>query len=358
MTNKPLNTFSTQLSKTIDKHLDAYIRKDGVSIDAYYDKPCFHPMAEGKYLSSLSELFSTDKITKTFFENKVNVGIKRLKNNSTSLQGENICWGLGFKYKKGSINEPYLITTAVILSGLNSIIDLGIQSPETLSLQNSAIRSLEYWLKNFTVKVDKKIDFPKFSLSVGEPVFNPGIFAISISKNPLLHEEVSDWIQSHYHPKLGWSYSPGNHRIDLLHQAYILNSFAKLNGAKSVEQKTIDLIGQFSNFDGFIDSGDFHAKVEGLFDSKIPLVRAVGDGYFEVIPKSARLWSLGELLVLVSKLSQHGEHKKSWINFGRKISCLILNNLDSNNPEVNYYRHTMHAIHGLSSFLASMRSKN
>ncbi len=369
--SKTIPNFAARLSIAIDKQMNVFEENNGTSIDAYSDELCYHPMAEAKYLASLSALFSANMMSEPLFDKKVKQSIDRLNEHSVMLEGGFIAWGLGFQFRDYPVDEPFLITTAIIASAMVSVVDVGGEKSIATKQLERVVKTLLFWLEEKKTDTGDGIRIPEYSPGISEPIFNSAAYAIaavreasrlmkvSISDRAISdHDSCMKWINGYYLARLGWPYSPNNPRVDLLHQAYILNSYATMDGVPSIEQKSIDLIGQFNSSIGYIDSGISHSETNGLFDKNIPVLRMVGDTYFEVVPKPARLWSLGELLVLVARLAEGGEHKQAWLAYGRKLSAFIMEILDSGHPETNFLRHTMHALHGLSAHLSVMRKKS
>lgn len=162
-------------------------------------------------------------------------------------------------------------------------------------------------------------------------------------------EWLMEWIRSRRLSRLGWPYSPASGVVDLLHQGYLLNTMADVFGVHSVEAASFDLIGQFAGPVGFADV--IHLLPPGRAKKgghSIFWIWSFAGGDLEIPPNSARLWSLGELLVLVSRLGDDGEQADGWLRLGRSIAVTIMHRLTCDNDDVaRFLRHAMHARHSL-----------
>jgi hypothetical protein len=365
-----MTEFSTSgdLRINIDRHLLSYESSQGVGADAYCDVPQCHPMADGKYLQTLAVLRSTELISISQFQQRSLRTCARIEANALkSLDGIN--WGLGFSWRKLSPTEPFLITSAIVTRGLLDCHRLGLISELAMNLLYLGWAGLERWRRDLSIPVgDKDIVLPVYSPSIREPIFNAAAYALGtlklIDESEDLLPSSSDtlrsieWIRSRRVAGLGWPYSPTSPVVDLLHQCYILNALADVCGIQSIEQECAEMMGQFAG-PCFADAMRLVMHSDEFDNTRdIRWLRPLGDCQVEILPKPARLWSLGELLVLLSRLGLEGKHSAAWARQGRRVAEAIVSRLSAEeDTEARYPRHVMHAVHGLACYLALLRKR-
>jgi hypothetical protein len=144
----------------------------------------------------------------------------------------------------------------------------------------------------------------------------------------------------------------------LLHQCYILNALCDVAAGSEPERFAREIVGQFAGPCCFADALAWHPEGgEVPVLREIPWLRPLGGGHVQLMPKPARLWSLGELLVVTTRLAREGEHPSAWLRLGTSISAKIIERLgDADDAERQYPRHVMHALHGLACQLRLLRS--
>ncbi len=171
---------------------------------------------------------------------------------------------------------------------------------------------------------------------------------------------VLDEIRSVRAKGVGWIYASGNLVIDLLHQCYILNSLADIHGESLVEESVLEMVGQFATPEEFSGAIRLVPQSGVAANSRdISWARPFDGRSVELLPKVARLWSLGELLIFVSRLTCAGSHRDGWVRLGAKVARLIVSILTSPDAvEAKYPRHVMHAVHGLSCYLSVLRRRS
>lgn len=360
---------SSELRLCIEKHLHSYESSLGIGGDAYCDMPQYHPMADGKYLQALAVLRKSELISKSHFKHFSLEACARIKANSYKFSS-GLTWGLGFQWRNLSATEPFLITSSIVTRGLLDCYRQGLFDSQLTNLLSLGEQGLWAWIRDFSVLVDQNnIALPVYSLNIREPIYNSAAYAlgtlnlidksfdnVSLNTDNL---EVIDWIRSRRIAGLGWSYSPISPIVDLLHQCYILNSLADVFGAQSVEKECAEILGQFAGPSCFVDAIRLVMGKEELSSKRdIPWLRSLGGFQLEVLPKPARLWSLGELLVLLSRLGMGGVNSEAWVRQGRLVAEMIMSRLSSEDDvEAQYPRHVMHAVHGLACYLALLRKR-
>ncbi len=359
---------SSELRLCIEKNLHSYEKKQAVGPDAYSDSLQSHPMADGKYLQALAVLRSTGLISKPHFQQRSLDACARIEKSAIKLE-EGVGWGLGFSLRNLSSTEPFLITTAIVTRGLLDCHHQGLASDRAVNLLSTGAAGLVVWIRNNSVLVNEKYSLPVYSPNIREPIYNAASYAFGTLKlidkskgrapSNIDTLDVMGWISSCRVAGLGWPYSPTSPIVDLLHQCYILNSLADVFGVQSIEKECAEMLGQFAGPCCFSDAIRLVMSKEELSSKRdIPWLRSIGDFQLELLPKPARLWSLGELLVLLSRLGEEGESSEAWVRQARQVAEMIVSRLSvEDDEEARYLRHTMHAVHGLASYLALLRKR-
>jgi hypothetical protein len=360
---------SGKLRLCIEKNLYAYEKNQGVGPDAYCEAPQCHPMADGKYLQALAVLRCTGLISIPHFQQRSLDACARIEKSAIKFE-DGISWGLGFSWRNLPTNETFLITSSIVSRGLLDCHCQGLLSDQAANLLRLAGSGLKEWIKNLSMLVGEKyLSLPVYSPNIREPIFNAAAYALGTLKIINEFEGLASissgtlnkmkWIKSRRVIGLGWPYSPTNPVVDLLHQCYILNSLADVFGVQSVEKECAEMVGQFAGPCCYADAMRLvMSKEEFVSKRDIPWLRSLGDLQIEALPKPARLWSLGELLVLLSRLGEEGKNSEAWIRQGRQVAEMIVSQLSAEDDvEAQYPRHIMHAVHGLASYLALLRKR-
>lgn len=357
------------LRVAINSGLAAYEAVDGVGPDAYCASPAYHPMADGKCLRVLAVLHRSKLLSGSHFAARVLRICERLEEVATAGIDDAWSWGLGFSWRDLPATEPFLITSALIVRGALDCQREG-GCPERLQrLVDNGKRALGRWPRDLACPVGEEgLSLPAYSPGICAPIYNAAAYCYATLKvaddlDPgtgfgATWQPSLEWIRSRRVTGLGWPYSPTNLVVDLLHQCYILNAMADAFGTKSVEAATAEMVGQFASPCCFADVIHWQAAGDTWSDDRdIRWIRPLGKGSIEVLAKPARLWSLGELLVVVSCLAAEGERSEAWLRLGRRIAESILEHLSSpEHVERQYPRHLMHALHGLGCYLALLRA--
>ena len=344
--------------------LSLYEKSEGVSVDDYCDTPLVHPMAEGKYLSTLAELFNAELINLSVLQRKASKSLARLERLNLARDPQEACWGLGFSYRNCPSDEPFVITTAIVTHGL-----LDLPGDMGGALASRALR----WLKNsaprtFVELGERKISLPLFSPNMPDVVINVvAVSAAALHRANLLTDShgVVDWLLAQYRYPVGWPYTEGSCRIDLLHQCYILNSLIYMRGVQKFEEQVFRMLGIFKTSTGFLDKIDFvPSLIEKPFITNpgVDSWFAVRDNYWVVRYKTpARDWSIGELLVLISRLCEQGCKRVFWEKMLRKTLELaklrLEKQIDGPTKRAIRFRHSMHLVHGVASAIRYLRRR-
>lgn len=361
-------SFATNLHEILKKSLHKHEESGSNGSDAYCDAPQYHPMADGKYLQSLAVLRSTGLMSLQHFQQRSLDACARIEKSAIKFE-DGVGWGLGFSWRNLSPTEPFLITSAIVTRGLLDCYCQGLVSDRAANLLSIGTAGLEGWIRNNSISVDDGYGLPVYSPNIREPIYNAASYSFGtlnlIDKSEgwapsyINSLEVMKCIRSRRIIGLGWTYSPTSPIVDLLHQCYILNSLADVFGVQSVEKECAEMLGQFAGPCCLADVIRLVMGKDELSSTRdIPWLRSLGDFQLEVLPKPARLWSLGELLVLLSRLGLEVVHSEAWVRQGRQVAEMIMSRLSAGDDvEAVYPRHVMHAIHGLACYLALLRKR-
>lgn len=363
---------SLSIRECIKSFVMQYESKDGMGLDPYCEELRYHPMADGKYLQACAVMRGTGLISATDFKRRVSLALDRLRGHALRPFHVGSCWGLGFSWRSLPSQEPFLITTGIIGRGLFDCARVGESSEALKVMLKDSMQCLELWFQEWSVRVDEiGVSLPVYSPGIREPIYNAASYAMaahllwqrtqsgSISRDTSIPLKLEK-IRSAHLKGLGWTYAPGNLVVDLLHQCYILNALADIHGGSLVEEFALEMVGQFATPEGFADALRLLPLGGKAGQSRdIPWLRPFDKGSVELLPKVARLWSLGELLVLVSHLACDGVRRDGWVSLGARAARLIMSILTSPDAvEAKYPRHVMHAVHGLSCYLSVLRRRS
>ena len=359
-----------RLRESVEDYLREYDAKDGVGADAYCSADMCHPMADGKYLQVLSVLRQSKLISAAQFNERTQRVCTRLEAVALQSFESGWCWGLGFSWRNLPATEPFLITSAIVTRGLLDCHNQGLALELCSNLLRQGRAGLETWMRELALPADQSgIALPAYSPGIREAIYNAAAYAIGTLR---LAEDAQglmpsgagalptvEWIRSRRVDGLGWPYSPNSPVVDLLHQCYILNALADVFGVGSIESASAEMVGQFAGPCCFADAmrlvmvDDEPSNVRD-----IPWLRPLGSHQLELLPKPARLWSLGELLVVLSRLGSESVRSDAWVRLGRRVAESILLRISApDDEEAQYPRHVMHAVHGLACYLAILRKK-
>ncbi len=366
-------SWANELRVVIDAGVAEYETAAGMGTDAYCKLRVHHPMADGKYLQLLAVLHRSQLISPARFEAQVCSACDRLREAAqrTAIDDCNgWVWGLGFAWRDLPPSEPFLVTSAVVVRAALECSQQGLSCPPLAAVIDNGVAGLEEWWSRLTLSVDDgEVPIPAYSPGIRLPIYNAAAYSYAT-----LHQadlagyptrstgdglRSMEWIRSRRVPRLGWPYSPASGVVDLLHQCYLLNAMADVFGVRSIEAASAELIGQFAGPGGFADV--IHRLPPGGATKRgqdIPWIRPFAGGDLEILPKPARLWSLGELLLLISRLGNEGEQAEGWLRLGRSIAVTIMHRLScGNDDEARFPRQAMHARHGLACYLGLLRGK-
>lgn len=335
--------------------------RGGVSQDAHCAEPLYHPMAEGKYLSTIALLRQGGALGRADYDARVAEALERLERSRLGSRAAGACWGLGFAYKEAGAEEPYLITTSIVADGLLDVGDFRCES-----LLRDALRWLVAYRWTSEVQRDgRTLRLPWFSPNTPLVVTNVvaqwahvlrRAFQSGYSPSDVPPDVVWWLVRSRQEP-VGWPYAEGSGRIDLLHQAYILNGLGTFLESAELELLGAQALAPFADEGRWLDKLDLMDMQEGLAawqrSSKCSLV-AVGRQWLVRHLTEARPWSYGEALLALARLTEISPRPETWRTLARRIRTLVLRRLPwwfnpgEGDTEVRL-RDRMHVAHGLAA---------
>jgi hypothetical protein len=368
--HKPARPLLQTIRALLDELISNHAINQGVGPDAYCEQPTAHPMADAKFLTTICQCYDSGIVGKSRAISLIRPAVMRLGNQAVPLpQAKDglIGWGLGFNWEKHgySDKDPLLINTSIVMEALHLLFLRGLLPDNFLPLYLTAKSSLMWWGQEAVVAPPGGVALPVYGLNkYREPVLNSAAYCLSVNAimEPSHHEIIMpkiEYIISQYKEGAGWNYSYNNQVIDLLHQWYIIVSIAKSINIKGIEPNIRNVIGQFGNFHRFLDVAVWIEKkkdIESIYDLGLVLIRDVGSGVLALKPKPARLWSLGEMLVGLSRLCEANPQNPLWSRYAQLVINEIWNShamLES--EEWHFPRHAMHIAHGLAAFIAMRR---
>lgn len=355
------------MRETLMSLLRTYEEAEGVSADYYCAVPKYHPMAEGKYLLTISALRRAELISTTAFNRLHRRAIDRLVQ-STQWDSRGGCgFGLNFAYKESSPTDRFLITTSIVGHGL-------VESERLLSSPNVGARKLisgiHTWLSYLRSK--DALALPNYSDEISRVVPNAIAYAAlfeklssesGLSDSDPRPEVAAAWVRDQFVTGVGWPYTPDSRRVDLLHQCYIINSLTAFFGVQ-VEPEALTSLCGFLLPNTLLDKFDIASEgevIDALSRSKSMCGRFAGNVSQVWSSQTARPWSVGESLIVAAQFSQFGQYAPAWRNVTSKILSIgQLYRERARGTKLDYdgqFRYSMHVAHGLASVLESRRSE-
>lgn len=347
------------LRTTLTDLLETCAQQQGVSVDAYCAEAVFHPMAAAKYLSAQACLCRTKLLSPEQFRKAALPMVYALAESAVPAPvGQGASWGLGFARRDVPANEPYLITGALVTRALWETAALVPSMVETQEMALAGLRALEAWCAELRASDSLGVPtLPAYSPHTIRPIFNAAACALAVLRDYSKQEgyrarERLAEIWGCRIPGIGWCYEPGSSVVDLLHQGYL---FGALLG-QPVPDMDAEMLATFSQFAGVGGWADvLHCLPPEGRGGVAPLWARQGVGHqLQLLERPARLWSLGEALVVLSRCAGM---KREWLPRATALGTEVLRRLGGAvEPERHYLRHTMHLAHGLAAFLETKRA--
>lgn len=367
-----IETYSIKaLRKLLDDLLEQHMLQQGKGPDAYWEKNQDHPMADAKYLMAVSQCYCSGLLGRSKAESFSKSALKRLKEKAISLEQNDetkLGWGLGFPWPKHGykIDDPLLINSAVVSKALQLQKKVKLLPKQFMDIHKGGMNGINWWIDNASSATLRGPKLPVYGLSnYREPIFNTAAYSLSLIHNYKKNKKnilsKINFIAKQYKEGAGWTYSEDNPVIDLLHQWYILNSLMDCIGSEPLENQCRAIFSHFSYGEKFIDVITLKThewKPEKEKDLGYILTRPIKNGVLVIKNKPARLWSLGEMLLGISKICHSRQSDALWHRYGQKVAQFIYHeSQNKQSDEWNFPRHTMHLAHGISAYLAYCRDK-
>lgn len=346
--------------------IEAHERCGGRGRDDYFDEPIVHPMAEGKYLSTLATLHETRLLSADRMRSHADAALERLAATSVATAPDEAAWGLGFHRADTEPDEPFVVTTAIVASGL---LDL----PDGLGADMATAACT--WLDRVAPRTNVEVDGGRASLHLYSPsmpvlIVNAVAVAAAVLARAGLGgdtEPPTRWIVDRHVPGVGWPYADDSPRVDLVHQCYVLNALLELAGPELVEPAAMQVLGRFKDRTSFIDKltlfptdDPADEPPDTVLANAASFAHHPGDGWLVRDPDPARDWSVGELLVLLARLQIEGRRRRYWATMLRRTLTVAADRMavhaEPGDDLSHRPRHAMHLAHGAASAVASLRS--
>jgi hypothetical protein len=366
MRRSPINSLSSARS-IAELLLATFESCNGAGTDDYSNDVRVHPMAEGKYLSAMTVMRRIKLLSASAFTRRLDASLDRLER-CDLLKARDECgaaWGLGFAYRDAPADEPYVVTTAIVAAGL-------FAAGSERSLE-SAGRALQ-WLDESAPRSEVagpsgtlRVHQYQFSPVIRETVVNAAALAagvLHIGARSIDHRSVADWIVQLHDGHAGWWYTASVPKVDLLHQCYIIAALLdldRLDDADELAQRTLP---------GFFAGHELLDKISVISAEKAAtaIVKSSHEGCF--FPTSdvavyrhgarARIWSIGELLHVVSRLLVARTNRAPlWNAMLRRLLADLPGMLARHAQSIPDWairvRHSMHLAHGLACAIEALR---
>lgn len=342
--------------------LEKFEQADGSSADAYWDPPLFQPMAAGKYLSAVAALVGTRLLKAEVAGRKLQWSLAALQQSALpSPGGEGRSWGLGFPWRNLPTTEPFLITSALVTRGLCEAAAALPQQGQLAELAQQSLAGLSSWCTGWLASdAQSGSVLPAYSPGIRRAIYNAAAAAWSVLLNhhPERYQEAVAALHRIWACRIkdsGWCYEAGNGVIDLLHQAYLYGAMRPVIPPQEMEPEMLSTFSQFSLSPCWMDVVHLLPQ-ERSEQIGHRWARHAGPHWLVLDARPARLWSLGELLLVLSEVAGAGD-SSAWMARGGDVAAEVLRRAKlPNEPEMAYARHTMHLAHGLAVYIATKRA--
>lgn len=351
-----------ELRALLDHLLTEFEQCAGDTSDAYCDQPVFHAMAAGKYLSAQAEVVRAGLAKPEVVQRKVRSALHGLGTCVLAPPvGEGACWGLSFNRNDLPADEPYLITTAIVTRGLCDAATALPSDDECAALADRGLLALRFWCTQWQALDESSgTEMPAYSRGLKQAIYNAAAVAWAVlhrydaaSKEQAARKLTQIWACRI--DGVGWRYDARSHVIDLIHQAYLRDAVSEALPFEDVEAHLLSTCAQFSAARGWVDV--VHAVHGDAADAVgARWARRWADGWIALDSRHARLWSLGELLLVLAQAAAVSG-SAAWFSRASAVAAEVLRRVEhaDEEPELKFARHSMHLAHGLAAYICARR---
>lgn len=352
-TGKPTESLVVRARRALEVVVRRFAEAKGRGPDEYCDADRIHPMAEGRFLSTLASMRRIGGFDEAELRVQAEASVARLGGKEIPVDSERAGWGLGFEWKGTGADEPFVITTCIVVEGLEAIRPV-IGEPGGGLLDRG--RS---WLRRPPREWEVELG------PVRVPTFSPGMrrtpwnvlaaWTSHLEDGDPRRESVRRAVASARVPGLGWCYDPDSDRLDLLHQGYTIAGIEDGHDEDLVAGWILEALAGFSAPGGWVDKLDVvdEPAARDLRGRPGFLVHPYGEGRHLVThPTPARDWSLGESLRLASRRSTDPQLDVALRRASGSLVEAVLDRLGDKKAS-RWPRATMHLALGLATFIES-----
>jgi len=336
--------------------LNIHAASGGRGSDPYDPSPRVHPMAEGKYLSSVAALVNAGLLSS---QSSVEVerAIDRIEESAIHFHnGDSLGWGLNFAWKDHDVSQAFVITSALVLRGL---CEISLAVPQVAQRARELIFPSLEWLTSDEVLVEKDgYRLPKYG--TGDPTVVNNVVAQwsrALSEAPGVDHELyrlavegARYVESNHIEGVGWQYSEDNNVVDLVHTAYIAEALLPLKEHLGGEldiwiSEALLIFGEGATFADTCRVLSSREALRLAQPSAATRTRVVGRYALVGFQRPARDWSVGALLSVACDLACT-DLAPFWLAESKRISRLALSTFS----QVRYPRHAMHGAEGIAKY--------
>lgn len=351
----PPESVAARARRALDLEVRWFAEAGGRGPDEYCDDDRVHPMAEGRFLSTVATMLEIGGFDDAELRTWAEESVARLAATAITLDPERIGWGLGFEWKEVSADEPFVITTCIVAEGLKAASSqIG---PAGEELRDRGLAWLQRPQRDFEVEIDS-VRVPTFSPRMRQTPWNVlAAWTSHLEEGDPRRDVVRSLVTAARVPGLGWCYDRDSMRLDLLHQGYTIAGVEDGLDEDRVVEWILESLAGFSAPAGWVDKLDIvdEPAARDLRGRPGFLVHPCGEGRHLVThPSPARSWSLGESLRLASRRSADPQLDVALRRASGSLVEAVLDRLGDEKTS-HWPRATMHLALGLATFIASRR---
>ena len=352
---KPQESLALRARRALDQETRRFAEAEGRGPDEYCDDHRVHPMAEGRFLSTVATMLEIGGFDEAELRIWSEESVGRLAATAVALDSDRIGWGLGFGWKEVGADEPFVITTCIVVEGLKAASSqIG---PAGAALRDRGLAWLQRPQREFEVEIGS-VRVPTFSPRMRQTPWNVlAAWTSHLEEGDPRRDVVRSLITASRVPGLGWCYDSDSMRLDLLHQGYTIAGIEDGLDEDLVLDWILESLAGFSAPAGWVDKLDIvdEPAARDLRGRPGFLVHPCGEGrHLVTYPSPARAWSLGESLRLASRRSTDPQLDVALRRASGSLAEAVLDRL-GDEKSTRWPRATMHVLLGLATFIASRR---